>query len=505
MNLQAVQGNILEFETNCIVVNLFEGVKEPGGATGAVDKALNGALHRLIASGDFTGEAGKTALLYTNGQIPAERVMLVGLGRREKFDLHGVRNAAATAARELQKLKGVKTFATVVHGAGVGGLDTRAASQAVAEGTILATYRVRKYRRKNETIALNYSLIVEADSSKIAEVEQGVEQGEIIARAVCKARDLVSEPPNILTPGELAARARRIAQEGKMQYAVLGEDEMQQNGMNLLLAVSAGSQHEAQLVILEHAPEGHEEEQPLILVGKGVTFDTGGISIKAADEMWRMKNDMGGAATVIATMEAVSRLDLPRRVIGVAACVENMPDGKSFRPGDIITGMKGKTAEIISTDAEGRMILADALAYISRFKPSAVIDLATLTGAIGIALGKQAAGCFTNNDKLQNALLAASARSGERIWPMPMWEEYKEVIRSDMAEVKNSGGRYGGVSTSAKFLEHFVEDYPWAHLDIANVVWTDTAKAEVPKGATGFGVRLLIDLISQPGPILGDA
>jgi leucyl aminopeptidase len=504
MNLQAVKGNILEFETNCIVVNLFEGVKEPGGATGAVDKALSGAIHRLIASGDFTGEAGKTALLYTNGQIPAERVMIVGLGRRDKFDLDGVRRAAATAARELQKLKGVKTFATIVHGAGIGGLDTGAASQAVAEGIILATYRVRKYRRKEDTIALNYALVVEMESSKIAEVEQGVERGEIIARAVCKARDLVSEPPNVLTPGELAARARRIAQEGEMQYAVIGEEEMQQIGMNLVLAVSAGSQHEAQFVIMEHAPEGHEEDQPLILVGKGITFDTGGISIKSADEMWRMKNDMGGAATVIATMGAVGRLNLPRRVIGVAVCVENMPDGKSFRPGDIITGMKGKTAEIISTDAEGRMILADALAYISRFKPAAVIDLATLTGAIGIALGKQAAGCFANNDQLQAALLAASERSNERIWPMPMWDDYKEVIRSDMAEVKNSGGRYGGVSTSAKFLEHFVEDYPWAHLDIANVVWTDTAKAEVPKGATGFGVRLLIDLISQPGSIVGE-
>lgn len=505
MNLQAVQGNILEFETDCIVVNLFEGVKEPGGATDAVDQALNGAIGRLIAGGDFTGESGKTALLYTNGQIPARRVMIVGLGRRDKFDLHGVRLAAATAARELQKLKGVRTFATVVHGAGIGGLDPAQASQSVAEGIVLATYRVRKYRRKNETIALNYALIMEADDSKFAAIEQGVERGEIIARAVCKARDLVSEPPNVLTPGELAARARRIAEEGQMQYAVLGEEEMQQNGMNLLLAVSAGSQHEAQLVIMEHAPDGHEEEQPLILVGKGITFDTGGISIKAADEMWRMKNDMGGAATVIATMEAVSRLNLPRRVIGVAACVENMPDGKAFRPGDIITGMKGKTAEIISTDAEGRMVLADSLAYISRFKPVAVIDLATLTGAIGIALGKQAAGCFSNNDALQNALLAASARSGERLWPMPMWDEYKEVIRSDMAEVKNSGGRYGGVSTSAKFLEHFVEDYPWAHLDIANVVWTDTARAEIPKGATGFGVRLLIDLISQSGSILGGA
>lgn len=496
MNLQPVQANIVDLEVDCIVVNLFEGVTEPSGATGAVDKALNGAIGRLIAGGDFTGEAGKSALLYTNGQIPAARVLVVGLGKSDKFDIHGVRTASATAAKELQKLKGVKTYATVVHGAGIGAVDVAAASQALAEGTLMATYRVHKYRRKRDDITLNDVLIVEFDGGKMKAVEAGVTRGEIIARAVCKARDLVSEPPNILTPGELSARVRRMAEDVGMQYAVLGEEEMQQNGMNLILAVSAGSQHEAQLVIVEHAPEGHETEQPIILMGKGVTFDTGGISIKPADEMWRMKNDMGGAATVIAAMEAIARLNLPRRVIGVAPVVENMPDGKAFRPGDILSGMKGKTAEIISTDAEGRLILADALAYVGRFKPSAVVDLATLTGAIGIALGKQAAGCFANNETLQNSLLFASQRSGERIWPMPMWEEYKEVIRSDMAEVKNSGGRNGGVSTSAKFLEHFTEGYPWAHLDIANMVWTDTGKAECPKGATGYGVRLLVELIS---------
>ena len=496
MNLQPVQANIVDLEVDCIVVNLFEGVTEPSGATSAVDKALNGAIRRLIAGGDFTGEAGKSAILYTNGQIPAARVLVVGLGKNDKFDVHGVRTASATAAKELQKLKGVKTYATVVHGAGIGAVDVAAASQALAEGTLMATYRVHKYRRKRDEVTLNDVLIVEFDGGKMKAVEAGVTRGEIIARAVCKARDLVSEPPNILTPGELSARVRRMAEDVGMQYAVLGEEEMQQNGMNLILAVSAGSQHEAQLVIVEHAPEGHETEQPVILMGKGVTFDTGGISIKPADEMWRMKNDMGGAATVIAAMEAIARLNLPRRVIGVAPVVENMPDGKAFRPGDIITGMKGKTAEIISTDAEGRLILADALAYVGRFKPTAVVDLATLTGAIGIALGKQAAGCFANNETLQNSLLFASQRSGERIWPMPMWDDYKEVIRSDMAEVKNSGGRNGGVSTSAKFLEHFTEGYPWAHLDIANMVWTDTGKAECPKGATGFGVRLLVELIS---------
>jgi leucyl aminopeptidase len=497
MDLHVVQGNITELATDCIVVNLFQGATEPGGATGAVDRALNGAIQRLIKSGDFTGEAGKTSLLYTDGRIAAARVLIVGLGRQEALDLDGVRRVAASVVRALQGLKGVDNFATVVHGSGLGGLDVRQASQALAEGTRLASYRVKKYRRKADDIRLTAAIVVEVDRAKVKEVEIGVAEGEIIARAVCKARDLVSEPPNILTPGELAARARRIAEDVGLQYAILGEQEMLEGGLRILLAVSSGSQHKPHLVILEHAPEGHEEEKPLILVGKGITFDTGGISIKPAEDMWKMKNDMGGAAAVIATMEAIARLNLPRRVIGVATCVENMPDGKAYRPGDILTGMTGKTAEIISTDAEGRLVLADALAYIARFDPAAVVDLATLTGAVGIALGKVAAGCFSNDEQLQDALLAASRRSGERIWPMPMWDEYKESIRSEMAEVKNSAGRYSGVSASAKFLEHFTEGYPWAHLDIANVVWSDNGTPETPKGATGFGVRLLVEWIRQ--------
>ncbi len=208
-----------------------------------------------------------------------------------------------------------------------------------------------------------------------------------------------------------------------------------------------------------------------------------------------MKHDMSGAAAVVGAMQAIARLGMARRVIGVAACVENMPDGNAFRPGDILTGMTGKSTEILSTDAEGRLILADALAYVARFSPKAVVDLATLTGAIGVALGQQAAGLFSNNDDLQNALMAASNESGERLWPMPMWDEYKDAIKGDMGEVKNSGGRAGGVSTSAKFIEHFIEEYPWAHLDIANVAWATTERdALTPKGATGFGVRLLVDL-----------
>ena len=270
---------------------------------------------------------------------------------------------------------------------------------------------------------------------------------------------------------------------------------MRAEKMNILLGVSQGSANEAQLIILEHAPAGTEQQPPLVLVGKGITFDTGGISIKPGERMEEMKGDMSGAGAVISALGAVARLGIQRRVIGVAACVENMPDGNAYRPGDILVGITGKSTEIINTDAEGRLVLADALGYVARFQPKAVVDLATLTGAIGIALGQQAAGCFSNDDALQDALLAAAQRTGERLWPMPMWDEYTETIKGDMAEVKNSAGRASGVSSSAKFLEHFTEGYPWAHLDIASMVLSATEKdAITPKGATGYGVRLLVDL-----------
>ena len=497
MEIRVVQGDIAQLESDCIVVNLFEGVSAPSGATGAVDQALGGAISRLIASGDFTGKAESAALLYTDGKIPSPRLLVVGLGKAEKFDLHGVRRASAVASKTLAKTGGVKNYATIVPGAGIAGLDVSQASQSMAEGALMALYQATQYKREQKPAGLDSCAVVEFSQEKLAEVTAGVARGEVIARSVHTARDLVSEPPNLLFPMELASRARKMAEKVGLKSTVLGEAAMREMGMNILLAVSKGSGHEAQFLILEHAPAGHEEEQPLIFAGKGITFDTGGISLKPEAEMWRMKNDMGGAAAVIGALEAIGRLNLPRRVIGVAACVENMPDGLAFRPADIVTGMTGKTAEIISTDAEGRLVLADALAYVARFNPSAVVDLATLTGAVGVALGTVRGGLFANNEDLQAALMAAGERSGDKLWPFPMDKEYVEGIKSDMAEVKNSGGKGSGLSSSAKFLEHFTEGYPWAHLDIANMVWSDTEKgAENPKGATGYGVRLLVELAS---------
>jgi leucyl aminopeptidase len=395
----------------------------------------------------------------------------------------------------VSKLKGVQRYATITHGAGIGGLAPQRVAQALAEGILMAAYQVPNYKREAPESGPTVCMVVERNEGALPAIRAGVTAGVAVATGIQTARDLSNEPPNVLNPVAMTARAQALAAATGLHCTVLGEAEMAALNMGILLAVSRGSANEAQMIVLEHAPARLENAPPLVLVGKGITFDTGGISIKPTESMELMKHDMSGAAAVIGAMEAIARLGVQRRVIGVAACVENMPDGNAFRPGDILTGMTGKSCEILSTDAEGRLILADSLAYVARFQPAAVVDLATLTGAIGVALGPHAAGLFSNNSELERQIGAAAERAGERVWPMPMWDEYMDAIKGDMGEVRNTGGRAGGVATSAKFIEHFTEGYPWAHLDIASVAWVTAEKeAGTPKGATGYGVRLLVEL-----------
>jgi len=284
--------------------------------------------------------------------------------------------------------------------------------------------------------------------------------------------------------------AGQLADETGLRIQVLGRDQLAELGMGILLAVAAESEQPPQFIVLEHNA-GREDLPTVVLVGKGVTFDSGGLSIKPADEMWRMKADMAGAAAVIASLGVTARLNIPMHVVGLAPCAENLPGGRAQKPGDVFIGMSGKTVEVISTDAEGRMLLADALAYAARFNPMAMVDIATLTAAQRIALGPQAAAMFSNDDKLAARLLAAGETSGDRLWRMPLYDEYLEAIKSHVADVKNSGGRYGGVGTSAKFLEHFTEGYPWAHIDMASMNLSEEDRPAQPRGATGYGVRLL--------------
>ncbi len=495
MELSLESGNITAFQGDCIVVNLFKGVTQPSGGTGAVDQALNGAISQAIATGDFTGKAGTSLLLYTNQAIAAPRVLVVGLGSAAEFDFLAARKAAATTIKKLTGLKEVKRIGAIVNGTGIGGQDVTEMARAFALGAGLASYQARQYPAQDEPSGLEQCTLVEFDESKLPALQEGMEAGSNLAEAVCFTRDLVNDPPNILYPAVMAQRASDMATGTGLGCEVLGEDQMRELDMGMILGVSRGSRREAQLIILKHEPPGAETQEPLIFIGKGITFDTGGISLKPTGGMGEMKTDMAGAAAVIGALQAIATLKVPRKVYGLAVCVENMPDGNAFRPGDILTGMTGKTAEIISTDAEGRLVLADCLGYVKRYTPAAVVDLATLTGAIGIALGTQAAGLFSNDSSLQDALVAAADKSGDRVWPMPMYDEYMDTIKSDMAQVKNSGSRTSGVSSSAKFLEHFTEGYPWAHLDIAYMALHGKGGgAEGTKGASGYGVQLLTAL-----------
>lgn len=490
MNILVEQGNIVSAQADTLIVNLFEGVTTPGGATGAVDRALNGAISDLIAGGDLRGKAGEVAVLYPRGTIEARRVLVVGLGKADTFDMESVRRAAAVAVKRARDLN-AQHVATIVHGAGIGGLDVGAAAQATVEGSLLATYRFDAQKKKEPANEISRLTIVEFDAGRVDAIRAGVERAAAIGAGVALARDLVNMPPNVATPTRLAEAAQAIAAAHGLGVTIGDRDWAAERKMGAYLAVAQGAGEPPKFIILEHNAD-RTDLPTVVLVGKGITFDTGGISIKPSERMGEMKTDMGGAAAVLGAMEAVGRLDLPLRVIGITPSTENMPDANAYRPADVITASNGKTIEIISTDAEGRMVLADALVYAESYKPDAVIDLATLTGACVVALGSGvAAGLFCNNDGLRDRLLSAAGATYERLWPMPLYEDYRRTINSDVADMKNSGGRFGGVGTSAVFLREFT-NYPWAHLDIAGVALADKSTEYTPAGGSGFGVRLLV-------------
>jgi leucyl aminopeptidase len=502
MEIKVVSGGIEATQDELVVVNLFEGVEVPGGATGAVDQALGGAIREAIADGDLRGKRGEVTVFYPRGAIPASRVIVVGLGPQDEFTLQGVREAAATAARKAREL-GVPSFSSIVHGAGAGGFSLEEAAQAVVEGTILSLYRYQELKNEPpdrpdpETFTL-----VQFYEAKVPAVEAGAQVGQIVAEAACLARDLVNRPANYATPSDLAEGALEIAgQFDTMRCQVLGEGDAAELKMGSFLGVAQGSDEPAAFIIMEHNP-GREDLETVVLVGKGITFDSGGISLKPSQKMDRMRGDMGGGAAVLGTMMAVGQLELPLHVVGLVPATENLPSGRAYKPGDVITAMNGKTIEVINTDAEGRLILADALAYAARFDPQAVVDLATLTGACVVALGRgMAAGVFCAEDDLLARLQAASQACGERIWHMPLFDEYLGNLQSLSADLANTGGdRFGGVGTSAMFLKQFAEGYPWAHLDVAGMSFEErppTAKRppHLQKGGTGFGVRLMVQFL----------
>lgn len=496
MEVKLEQAVIQDFQSDTLLVNCYEGSSRLSDASEAVDRALGGALSELIDSGDLTGKPGEIVVVYPRRAIYAQRVIVVGLGKFDELDLEKVRKAAAAGIVRARDA-GAKHVATVIHGLDSSRLNATDVAQATVEGSLLALYRYRAAKRSDQNPKeIELLSLVVPDGELKTQAQQGLQNAVALASGVYLARELVNLPPNLATPTRLAEEAQQIADRYNMQITIGDRDWAAQQGMGAFLAVAKGAGEPPKFIILEHNPQS-KAENTIVLVGKGITFDTGGISIKPSEKMGEMKSDMGGAAAVLGAMKVVGELNPPVRVIGIAPCTENMPDANAYRPADVLTASNGKTIEIVTTDAEGRLILADALVYASRYKPQAVIDLATLTGACVIALGEGiAAGLFTNDDRIQKVLVESGTKTNERVWPMPLWDDYKQAIKSEVADMKNSGGRAGGVGSSAIFLKEFT-DYPWAHLDIAPMALSLKDSSYIPAGGTGFGVRLLIEFIDQ--------
>ena len=499
MDLRVQQASVTEIETPLLVVNLFEGVTEPGGASGAADRALGGQISRLIAEGEITGEPATITVIHTNGNgnLKAQRVAVVGLGKQsdaEQERLENLRVAAAVAARKVRDLK-LDSYATIVHGAGIGGFPLDVAARATLESSILALYRYELFKEATKSHHdVGHVTVVEQDAERVRQLEQYAEIARLTCDAVMKVRDLSVGPGNYVTPSFLADTAREIADKYGLEVTVWGKDELRTRGMNAILAVNAGSAQPPAFVALKYTAPG--ARKTLAVVGKGITFDSGGISIKPAENMEYMRHDMTGAATVLGFVQLAAATRLPVNVLGVFAATENLPSGSSYKPGDVFKAYNGKTMEIVNTDAEGRVILSDSLAYAAEQKPDAIVDFATLTGACQVALGDHATGLMSNNQALANLVLAAGEKSGDRCWQLPLWKVYAEQIKTSMADVRNTGGRRAGAITAGLFLKEFVGDIPWVHLDIAGTAYADGDQTYVapynPKpGATGVGVRLM--------------
>jgi len=495
VEIRVAGGDIAQAEADAIVVNLFEGVTSPGGATGAVDAALEGAISQLIAQGEVRGKAGEVTTVHTFGRLRAPRVVVAGLGKQKDFDIDAVRNLSANLVRALRR-PGVRTVATIAHGAGIGGLEPEACAQAVAEGALLGNYRFLRHKAPSDDRSeLDALVLVEHDPAKVPPMAEAARRGVIMAEATNAARDMANEPSNHLTPTMLAERALAIAAEAGLESEVLDRAAMEAKGMGSLLSVAKGSDEPPKLIRLGYRGRSGDGWD-LALVGKGITFDTGGISIKPAANMEAMKADMTGAASVVAAIGAIAKLGAKLNVLAIAPCTENMPGGHATKPGDVVTAMNGRTIEVINTDAEGRLVLADAIAWAKELGAARILDVATLTGAVTVALGDVCYGLMTNNDAFCGAVEAAAVASGEKTWRLPMWKEYDDLIKSDVADCRNvaAGNRGAGTIVGAKFLEPFAGDTPWVHLDIAGVDNMSADKGWISKGASGYSVRTMVNL-----------
>ena len=493
MKIFVKKGMLADTKSQAIILTLFEDSKKLTGLALEIDKISGGLISELISNGDFEGKPSQISVVYTRGTLPAKRIALVGLGKQKEFNLEKLRTAFASVMRHLRSIN-VKEAATSINLSLLPGKKEQVVEAAV-EGALLGLYQYTPYKTVDrEDLKEMGELNIVADVKDYSLIESAVKKARIISDAVYFARDLVSAPSNEMTPSIMAQKARDISRRKNVSCKVLDKNKMKEMGMNALLAVASGSNEEPKFIILEYAG-GRKKAAPIVLVGKGLTFDSGGISIKPSDKMDEMKMDMSGGAAVMGALMAAADLQIPLNIVALIPSAENLPSGSAFKPGDILKSYSGKTIEVLSTDAEGRLLLADALTYASEFKPEAVIDVATLTGACVIALGNDVSGMLGTDDKLKKEIEKAAGDTGELVWELPLWENYHELIKSDIADYKNAGDRSAGTITAAAFLSKFVGDYPWVHLDIAGPAWTAKDKPYIPKGASGIAVRLLVEFL----------
>lgn len=486
-------------KTACLIVATFAG-RELDSAAKSIDKASKGALLSILERGDLDDKAGSTLLLQALDGIHAERVVVVSLGKKADYSDKAFRDAVQGAAKVVNATRADDiTFAVpdTLPGKRDEGWALRTASQLLAD----STYRFDQFKSKKESNPKGIKKVQFLSKAKDKVASSALATGQAIAQGMALAKDLGNLPGNICTPTYLADTARHLAEEFKLKLDVLERDDMQELGMHSLLSVAKGSHQPPKLIVLQY--KGSKvKDKPVVLVGKGVTFDSGGISLKPGEGMDEMKYDMCGAAAVLGTVRACCELKLPINLVAIIPATENLPGGSASKPGDIVTSMSGQTIEILNTDAEGRLILCDALTYAERFEPACVVDVATLTGACVVALGQGiTSGLLANDDELAQELMRHGTETGDRAWQLPLWEEYQDLLKSNFADMANIGGRWGGAITAASFLARFTKQYTWAHLDIAGTAWKQGAE----KGATGRPVPLLTQFLISRSQKVADA
>lgn len=497
MDFEGISRNFSEASVEALAVVVFKGEKPSSGLLKDLDKLSGGQIAAVIKSEEFKGEVGEASLLRLTpkGKMRSSRLLLVGGGDRKEFTLPDIAVAAGTATRHLRKCNAKSVaFSPRTNG------ESSAAAQQAAQGAVTSQFELDKYKTKDRNDKAVTRFVLHIEDAKDSDLKTGLRRGNAIGESMNFTKDLANEPPNILTPTEMAKRSQKMAREFGLKCEILDEARMKKMGMGSLLSVSAGSEEPAKLIVLRYTPAKNTGKKGdlLALVGKGITFDTGGISIKPAEGMEAMKYDMSGGATVIGAMKAIGQLKPTIPVLGVVAAVENMPDGKATRPSDVVTAMNGKTVEVLNTDAEGRLILADAVAYAEQQGATRIVDMATLTGAVIIALGNQNTGIMGNDQPFVDQIIATGKEVGENFWQLPLGKEYSKQIRSDIADIKNIGPRgKAGTIMGAVFIQEFVDKAKWAHLDIAGTAWDDSTRPHQGKGPTGVAIRTLVKLVED--------